>query len=221
MSNVSAVVTVPMAQRWMIALLAAVMFLTSYDASYPRNTFLQHAPTAILILAAIPALKRWPLTNGAAGCIFLFFLLHSVGARYSYSFVPYDDVARTIFGAGITETFGFARNHYDRLVHFCFGLLAIRPVREIALRHYGMIPPLALYIAPGFVLAFSAFYEVFEWFLAVIMSPADAEAYNGQQGDMFDSQKDIALAALGALTAWLAQRAKEPGESWQVAESRS
>lgn len=221
MSNVGAAMTVPLAQRWMIALLAAVMLLTSYDASYPRNTFLQHAPTAILIIAAIPALKRWPLTNGAVGCIFLFFLLHSIGARYSYSFVPYDEWARAAVGTGITETFGFARNHYDRLVHFCFGFLAIRPVREIALRHYELSKSLALYIAPLFVLAFSAFYEVFEWYLAVVMSPADAEAYNGQQGDMFDSQKDIALAGLGAVAAYLAHRAREPGESWQVAESRS
>ena len=218
MSNIAAV---PLAQRWMIALLAAIMLLTSYDALYPRNTVLQHAPTVILILAAIPALKRWPLSNGAVACIFLFFLLHSIGARYSYSFVPYDQWARAIVGTGITEMFGFARNHYDRLVHFCFGFLAIRPVREIALRHYGLTRPVALYIAPEFVLAFSAFYEVFEWFLAVVMSPADADAYNGQQGDMFDSQKDIALSALGAIAGYLAHWAREPGESWQVAESRS
>ena len=221
MGNMSAAASVPLAQRWMVALLAAIVLLTSYHALYPRNTFLQHAPTAILILAAIPALKRWPLSNGAVGCIFLFFLLHSIGARYSYSFVPYDEWVRAIAGTSITEMFGFARNHYDRLVHFCFGFLAIRPVREIALRHYGLTGRVALYIAPEFVLAFSAFYEVFEWFLAVAMSPADADAYNGQQGDMFDSQKDIALAALGALTAYLAQRASEPDESWQVAESRS
>jgi len=213
--------SVPLAQRWMVALLAAVMLATSYEPLYPRNTFLQHAPTAILVLAAIPALKRWPLSNGAVGCIFLFFLLHSIGARYSYSFVPYDEWTATIVGMNITESFGFVRNHYDRLVHFCFGLLAFRPVLEIAMRHCGLSPRLALYIAPEFVFAFSAFYEVFEWFLAISMNPADADAYNGQQGDLFDGQKDMALAALGSIVGYAAYRVREPDKSWQAAESRS
>jgi putative membrane protein len=72
----------------MVVLLAAVMLLTSYHPLYPRNTLLQHAPTALLILAAVPILRRWPLSNEAVACIFLFFMLHSIGARYSYSFVP-------------------------------------------------------------------------------------------------------------------------------------
>jgi putative membrane protein len=205
----------------MVALLVVVVLVTSHDALYPHNTVLQHAPTVLLIVAAMPLLRRWPLSNGAVGCIFLFLLLHSLGARYSYSFVPYDDWAHALVGAGVTETFGFVRNHYDRLVHFCFGLLAIPPLREIAMRHHKLGRGRALGLALGFVIAFGAFYEMFEWFLAMVMSPADAEAYNGQQGDMFDSQKDMALAALGAALGCIADRLREPAESWQLAESRS
>ncbi|PTQ07503.1 hypothetical protein CLG96_17775 [Sphingomonas oleivorans] len=190
----------------MILLLALVILATSWGALYPRNTYLQHGPTAVLLLAAIPVLRRWPLSDAAVGCIFVFFLLHSIGARYSYSFVPYDDWARAIFAHDISGSFGFTRNHYDRLVHLCFGLLAIRPVREIASRHFGMSPRAALYVAPAFVLTCSALYEIIEWLVAVIMSPADAEAYNGQQGDMFDGQKDMALAALGTILATLWSR---------------
>jgi putative membrane protein len=127
-----------------------------------------------------------------------------------------NDWARSIAGTSITQTFGFERNHYDRVVHFCFGILAIRPVREIVVRHFGLARPVAVYIALEFVLAFSAFYEVFEWFLAVIMNPAHADAYNGQQGDPFDSQKDMVLAALGATIGCMAVWLWEPAKRWKA-----
>jgi putative membrane protein len=200
---------IPVLQYAMIAFLALVTVVTSWHALYPRNTLLQHAPTVLLIFVSMPMLRRWPLSNAAVACVFGFFLLHAIGARYSYSFVPYDDWARAMTGHGINEALGFARNHYDRLVHFCFGALAIRPVREIAARHCGLGPRAARYIAPQFVMAFSACYEIFEWLLAVTMSPADAEAYNGQQGDPFDAQKDMAFAFIGALaTTIFVRRAK-------------
>lgn len=185
----------------MIGILFVAMLVTGWYAIYPSNTVLQHLPTAVLLAAAVPLLRRWPLGNASVAAIFAFFMLHALGAQYSYSFVPYDAWLKAVAGTDLSSHFGFVRNHYDRLVHFCFGLLAIRPVREIAHRHFGLSPRAAAYIAPEFVLAFSACYEIFEWTLAVTMSPADAEAYNGQQGDPFDSQKDMAMAALGAIVA--------------------
>jgi len=190
---------VPIVQRWMIGILFVAMLVTGWYAIYPSNTVLQHLPTAVLLVAAVPLLQHWPLGNASAAAIFAFFMLHALGAQYSYSFVPYDAWLRAITGTDLSSHFVFVRNHYDRLVHFCFGLLAIGPVREIARRHLGLSSRGAAYIAPEFVFAFSACYEIFEWTLAVTMSPADAEAYNGQQGDPFDSQKDMAMAALGAI----------------------
>jgi putative membrane protein len=183
----------------MLALLPVGLILGAWGALYPENTVLQDLPTLLLVVAAPLLLMRYPLSTISVGCIVSFFLLHSIGARWSYSYVPYDDWSRWLFGRGINETFGFTRNHYDRLVHLSFGLLAVRPVREIARRHFGLGPRAALYVAPEFVMAFSAAYEIFEWLLAVFMDPASADAYNGQQGDMFDSQKDMAMAVIGAL----------------------
>ena len=194
-------IPLPRRQAALFWLLAIVMVASSWHPLYPRNTLLQHAPTLLLLIAGPGLLRRWPLGDAAVGAILLFFLLHALGARYSYSFVPYDAWARALTGREIGATFGFARNHYDRLVHFAFGLLAVWPVREIGVRHIGLSPRMARWAAVTIMLAFGAVYEIFEWLLAVGMRPADAEAYNGQQGDAFDAQKDMAIALLGALLA--------------------
>lgn len=193
--------SIPPIQWALLALLPIALFLSAWHALYPENTVLQDAPTLVLVLVAVPLLRRYPLTTPTVAMIVGFFLLHSIGARWSYSFVPYDDWSRVLFGQTITATFGFSRNHYDRLVHLSFGLLAVPVVRELARRHFGLGPRAALYVAPEFVMAFSAFYEIFEWSLAVFMDPVSADAYNGQQGDIFDSQKDMAMATAGALVA--------------------
>ena len=138
-------------------------------------------------------------------------MLHLIAARWSYSFVPYDDWLRFLGIGEFDASIGFKRNMFDRLVHFAFGLLAILPFCEIASR-YGRVPARqALVGALLFVLAIGGLYEIFEWSLTMALSPNDAGAYNGEQGDMFDSQKDMAVAAVGALLAlpvqmWLWRR---------------
>ena len=202
----------PRAQLALIGLVALSIPLSAWGASYPPNTLLQLGPVVLLLAVTIPLLRRWPLSTASLACVAAFLLVHDLAARWTYSDVPYDLWSRALFGVSIDQAFGFPRNQFDRLVHFLFGLLAIRPVAEIAHRHFGLGARAALYVAPEFVLATSAIYEIFEWQLAVFMDPADADAYNGQQGDMFDAQKDMALAAIGALltTMLLALRRKRP-----------
>ena len=105
------------------------------------------------------------------------------------------------FGRSISEAFGWSRNHYDRLAHIAFGALAMAPMVELAQRKLRM----PLYTAHGFgfafVLAVGGLYEIFEWALTMIVAPELADRYNGQQGDMWDAQKDMALGAAGALAA--------------------
>jgi putative membrane protein len=158
-------------------------------------------PTLLVLLAAPFALRRWPLSNAALACFVLFLALHTIGGRYTYSAVPYDQVARALAGTSISEAFGLSRNHYDRLVHLSYGLLAILPVREALERHFGLSRRVALYIAFESVLAVSAVYEIVEWLLTLAAAGPTAAAYNGQQGDIWDAQKDMALAAAGALIA--------------------
>jgi putative membrane protein len=156
-------------------------------------------PTAGLLLASPWLLNRWPLSTASLACIILFLALHTIGGRYSYSAVPYDEIARALTGTSISEAFGFSRNHWDRLVHLSYGLLAVPPVRELLERHLGVVPRMALYFAAESVFAVSAFYEIVEWLMTLLVAGPTAYAYNGQQGDMWDAQKDMALAGLGAL----------------------
>lgn len=151
------------------------------------------------------ALRRWPMPTGAIACACVFLCLHTLGGRYIYSYVPYEAWAEGLGLPSPAETLGLQRNSWDRLVHFSFGACWVFPVATWLTRHQGLSTRLATYIAVEFVLAGSALYEIFEWLLTVFMAGPDAMAYNGQQGDPWDAQKDMALAWLGAVSTavWL------------------
>jgi translocator protein len=127
--------------------------------------------------------------------------LHIIGARWIYSYVPYEEWFDAIVGSGPGEWFGWRRNHYDRLVHFAFGVLLTYPLTEGAARFAKMPQRAAMLFAWLAVAGISAIYEVAEWALAVIAAPEMAERYNGQQGDLWDAQKDMGLAIAGSTVA--------------------
>ncbi|BBB14160.1 DUF2238 domain-containing protein [Sphingopyxis sp. FD7] len=189
----------PPAQRRLIGLLLALLLIAQIDQPYPEVALLQHIPTMLLIVASPWLLRRWPLSTAAVACIALFLALHTLGGRFAYSNVPYDDWARALTGATLSDTFGWTRNHYDRFVHFAFGALSVVPVAEVARRRSGLGARGAMLAVLGWVLSVSALYEVFEWLLTLFAAGETADRYNGQQGDMWDAQKDMALAALGAV----------------------
>jgi len=187
------------AQRRLLGLLLALLLVAQVDQPYPEVALLQHLPTMLLLIASPALLRRWPLSTPAVACVVAFLALHTLGGRYAYSNVPYDDWARALTGTTLSESLGWTRNHYDRLVHFAFGALSIVPVAEVARRWGGLGRRGALVVAIGCVLALSSLYEIFEWLLTVVAAGETADRYNGQQGDMWDPQKDMALALLGAL----------------------
>src|SRR6185295_2611353 len=159
---------------------------------------LQHIPTVVFLVGLPILARRYPLTDTAMTCLVAFVLLHVLAARYIYSYVPYDDWSRRLFGFELTARFGFRRNHFDRLVHFAFGALWVRPVWEVCTRYFRVPRRFAYYVAFEFVLAFSMLYELVEWALSLTLAGADANAYNGQQGDLWDAQKDMSFALVGA-----------------------
>ena len=196
---VSILASISRSQRLLLGLLLALLLLAQVDQPYPAIAPLQHTPTAVLLLAAPWLLRRWPLSTPALACIILFLALHTLGGRYIYSNVPYDEWARALTGRGLSEAFGWTRNHYDRLVHFAFGLLSVVPLAEVARRYGGLSRRGAMLAVAGWVLALSCLYEIFEWLLTIVAAGETADRYNGQQGDIWDAQKDMALAALGAV----------------------
>jgi putative membrane protein len=181
----------------------AALLASSVGAPFPDQMALQHIPTVAFLVAWPLLARRYPLSNSAVTCLVAFLLLHVLAARYIYSYVPYDDWSRRLLGFELTARFGFRRNHFDRLVHFAFGALWVRPVWEIFTRYFRVPRRFAYYAAFEFVLAFSMLYELVEWGLSLLLAGADADAYNGQQGDLWDAQKDMSFAVLGAILALL------------------
>ena len=193
------ITTLPRAQKQLLALLAALLLLAQIAQPYPEVALLQHIPTLVFLLASPSLLRRWPLSTAAFACIIAFLALHTLGGRYAYSNVPYDDWARALTGTTLSDAFGWTRNHYDRLVHFAFGALSVVPVAEIARRWGGLTPRGAILAVLGWVLAISCLYEMFEWLLTIVAAGATADRYNGQQGDIWDAQKDMTAALVGAI----------------------
>ena len=130
----------------------------------------------------------------------LFLLIHIIGARYLYSYVPYNDWTQQLFSIRLDELFGWQRNMYDRLVHFSYGVLLFNAMADVSKTIFN-IQSVKLLIALALMINMSSslLYELLEWSIAMTLSPEAAEAYNGQQGDVWDAHKDMALALLGGL----------------------
>lgn len=192
-------------QLRMVIVLVVAVALANVRQPYPDIAPLQHIPTVLLIVVAPLLLRRWPLSDGSVACLLAFLLLHTLAGRYTYSNVPYDAWGRALTGVSIDRASGLVRNDFDRVVHLSFGLFAIRPFAEAARRYGGMGRRAAIFNAFLFVGAVSALYEIFEWLLTIILAPGMADEYNGQQGDMWDSQKDMAIALVGgaAVSIWM------------------
>lgn len=151
----------------------------------------------IPFIVIIYVTHRWfRLSNISYGLIFLYMMLHIYGSHYTYSEVP--------FGYWLDSTFELGRNHYDRIVHFSFGLLMVYPIRELIIRVSDVKGFWGLYSPVEFVLAFSAIYEIIEWIIAITFGGDLGIAYLGTQGDVWDGIKDMALAGIGSVIAMAA-----------------
>lgn len=153
---------------------------------------LEHTPTVAGVLVLVATYRTLALSNLSYGLIGFFIALHSVGAHYGYAQVP--------FGFWLRDAFDFQRNHYDRIVHFSFGLLMAYPIREVILRTTNLRGFWAYYLPLDVTIATSGVYEVCEMFVAMTVQPEQGVLFLGTQGDEWDAQKDMAMAALGALT---------------------
>lgn len=188
-------------QRTVFAGFVAFFAVSCINPPYVDFLMMQHVPTILVVLFVCWLTHRLEISRLSFSLIILFLCLHTLGARYLYSYTPYDAWAERLLGINITDTFGFRRNHYDRVVHFSYGLLLAVPVQELERRYLKLSLMVSAVLAVEFILASSAAYELLEWMVAVIFTPEWAESFLGQQGDTFDAQKDTALATLGAMIA--------------------
>ena len=170
---------------------AVVWFATSIAPLDRQDWLLEN----ILVVAALGVLigtyRVFPLSDLSYLFITAFLTLHAIGAHYTYAQVP--------LGFWIQHALGLSRNHFDRIVHFSFGLLMAYPIREVFLRVANARGFWAYYLPLDVTLAFSALYEIMEMVVATMVAPGTGDAWLGTQGDVWDPQKDMGLAALGAL----------------------
>ncbi len=152
---------------------------------------------ALLILS----FKRLPLSGISYTLIFVFLCLHAVGAHYTYAEVPYDAWFRAATGGTLNQAMGWERNHFDRLVHFSYGLLLAYPIREVFLRVVDARGFWGYFLPLDVTMSTSMMYELIEWATAELVGGDLGMAYLGTQGDVWDAHKDMALASLGALIA--------------------
>lgn len=190
--------------RYPAALLAAfvAIFLALAVAPWYRQDWLLEN---LLVFVALPLFvanyRRLRFSNFAYTCLFVFLVLHEVGAHYTYSEVPWRELVAAL---GLGDGTIAGRNHYDRFVHFCYGLLLIPVVWELFAARaspqglWRWLMPLL------FIVSHSVIYELIEWLAATRFGGDLGVAYLGTQGDVWDAQKDMALAALGAVVGLLA-----------------
>lgn len=191
--------------RYPLALLALFLaFATALGIRpwYRDDWLLENVLTVVGLAILVLSYRRMPLSRLSYTLIFVFLVLHEVGSHYTYSKVPYDAWFERLTGEPLSPRLGLTRNHYDRLVHFAYGLLMAYPFRELFVRvaeargFWGYFLPLDV------VLSSSLAYELIEWGAASIMANEElGQAYLGMQGDVWDAHKDMLLAAAGAVLA--------------------
>ena len=159
----------------------------------------------LLVFIAVPLLaatsRSLRFSKYAYTCLFAFFVLHVIGAHFTYSEVPWREWFN-VAGEGTTGSTA-GRNHYDRFVHFAYGLLVFPAVWELFAARANP-QRLWRYVMPvTFLLSHSVVYEMIEWGAAEVFGGDLGVAYLGTQGDEWDAQKDMAMAAAGTLTGLL------------------
>lgn len=167
----------------------------------------------VLVFVGLPVIAavHRELSRTALTALFIFLMLHAVGAHYTYAEVPYDAWAVQLTGGSINECLGLQRNHFDRLVHFLYGLL-VTPAAIELLDRRAEFRGFWRYLVPfSFMAAHGSIYEIIEWAAAELFGGELGQAYLGTQGDVWDAQKDSGLMVLGVLVALLVVRRWGPG----------
>ena len=183
------------ALQGMVLWLVILWIITAIDPLFPRDWLLENLLVFFYGVLLVASYRRFAFSNRSYALFTVFMSLHLVGAHYTYAEVP--------FGFWLQETLGLERNHYDRIVHFSFGLLIAYPFREVLIRAAGVVRSWSWFLTVALVLAFSGFYEVIEGIVAMIVDPELGMAYLGTQGDEWDAQKDTFLAFSGSVIAML------------------
>lgn len=182
--------------RWLqgfLVIFFSIWITTLIGTSDISNWVLENALVIMFLVFLTVTYRRYQFSDLSYLLICVYLCLHVYGSKYTYAENP--------FGYWLQSTLGTARNPYDRLVHFSFGFLLAYPMREACLSWLRFPVWVSWALPIEITLSISGMYELIEWAVADLFFPAQGAAYLGTQGDIWDAQKDMALATLGAILA--------------------
>jgi putative membrane protein len=179
---------------WLFIIVFTGIWISTYTGTTDINNWmLENTLTVLFLIFLVFTFRRFQFSDLTYLLICIYLCLHVYGSKYTYAENP--------FGYWLQDQLSWQRNHYDRIVHFSFGFLLAYPMREFFLK-WLKYPKLVSWILPiEITLSISAFYELIEWAVADVFFKSQGDAYLGTQGDIWDAQKDIFLAFIGAIIA--------------------
>ena len=182
--------------KWLFSfcIIFLLVWLSTFIGTTDMKNWLMENTLVFLFLGLlIFSYKKQQFSDLSYLLITIYLCLHVYGSKYTYADNP--------FGYWLQDVFHSQRNFYDRIVHFSFGFLLAYPMRELFLNYYKFPAWVAWSLPIEITLSISGFYELIEWAVADVFFPAQGDAYLGTQGDIWDAQKDIFMAFLGAILA--------------------
>ncbi|MCB1691003.1 MAG: DUF2238 domain-containing protein [Halioglobus sp.] len=179
----------------LLGIFLATWAWAAWKPLHPDDWLLENYLVFFWVPVLLVTARFFRLSDISYGLITLFMCLHVIGSHSTYAEVPFGDVLQDWVGA--------ERNMYDRLVHFCFGLLLAYPVREVLVRIAHLRGFWAYFFPVDITFSISAIYEIIEWKAAEHVAPDVGLAFLGTQGDVWDAQKDMLVAGTGAIIAML------------------
>ena len=193
-------------QRYVLTL--AVLFAGVFTALgvaplHRADWALENVLVVLAVVLLVTTYRKFPFSRVSYTLIFLFLCLHEVGSHYTYSKVPYNAWTEAVFGRSLNDLMGWERNHFDRLIHFTYGLFIAYPLREVFLRIVNVRGFWGYFLPLDITMSTSMIYELIEWGAAEVFGGDLGAAYLGTQGDVWDAHKDMLLASIGGLVAML------------------
>ncbi len=177
----------------LLGIVMVVCIATVWSPPAGRVSWLLEVGPGLAGIAVLIAIhRRFPMSHLAYWCVFLHMFILIYGGYYTY--------AKTPLGNWAMEAFDLNRNHYDRIGHLALGVFPVFIIREVLLR----VTPLQkggwfYFIVFSIILAIAAFWELLEWWVALLAAPDVGTAFLGSQGDIWDAQWDMFLALVGAM----------------------
>lgn len=157
----------------------------------PRSWALASILPVLFVGVLAGTYRRFAFSSASYVLMTLFLTLHAIGSHYTYAQVP--------FGLWLEGMLDMPRNHFDRIVHFCFGLFFAYPLYELMGKLKQLSVWLRAYMIFMTLMALAGLWEILESWVARIVRPELGSAFLGAQGDFWDAQKDMAATLYGVL----------------------